>query len=120
MGFWGIPQRQEGDVLSSIPDAESRDARVSRDAPGRGRRMSQELALLSGCRKAASSLTPGRALAEETSRPRLVARCPPFPAHGDSSPTCSQACSEADWTRKTGWVSTSRSNSSSEEFSVTL
>jgi hypothetical protein len=81
--------------------------------------MSQRLALLSGCRKAASSLTPGRAIAEEKSGSRLVVGYLPFPAHGDSAPACSQAGSEADWTRKTGWVSTSRSNSSSEEFSVT-
>ena len=47
-------------------------------------------------------------------------RGPPFPAHGDAPPACPPAYSEADWTRKTGWVSTSRSNSSSEAFSVTL
>ncbi len=46
---------------------------------GRGRRMSQRLALLSGCRKAASSLTPGRALAEGKSGPLLTNGARPFP-----------------------------------------
>ncbi len=105
--------------MPPISDAEPRRVPMFPLHEGRGRRMSQELALLSGCWKATSSPTPGRALAEETSGPRVVARCPPFPAHGKASPACSQVCSEADWTRKTGWVNTSRSNSSSEAFSVT-
>src|SRR5713101_3100838 len=115
MCSWDTPQRQEGGVLSSISFAslarcpcfpcvkeEADECRICCTAlrMPEGRLFSHA----------------GTRSLRGKERATTYERCPPFPADSDSSPACSQACSEADWTRKTGWVSTSRSNSSSEEF----